>query len=143
MRNVTAFLATLRALIRTGMWNVSIEKRCIHLRRVGSDTIYSPLTAVYYHLTGKELHRGSFIHPEITRDLGLPHYLIPEISYAEIACEGCGVRYNRDLRDNILSSLRQEREQPSRSDRILRKSIIVFPVYEAVNERASITVLPA
>lgn len=69
-------------------WTASIEDKCVHLRRAGSEMIFSPLTAVYFELTGIELHRGSFWHPEITERFKLPWWEINDIRNAEIGYWG-------------------------------------------------------
>ncbi len=92
----------------THLWTASIEHRCIHLRRVGSASVYSPLTAVYWHLTQEELHRGSFSHPEITERFHLSAWEIEQIAYAEICCMCSGAytsRYSNKLRVALLEAV--------------------------------------
>lgn len=98
------FFEMLDALPDT-IWTATIEKNCLHLRRVESEITYSPLTAVYWHLTGAELHRGSFFHPEITERFRLPWYDILEIVYAEICCVANGKHYSSRLRLRMLSAV--------------------------------------
>jgi len=83
--NLDGFIALLKLLAESPGWTASVENQCIHLRRTGSDNLYSPLTSAFFLLTGEELHRGSFWHPEITERFGLPWWEIREISYACIA----------------------------------------------------------
>lgn len=87
------------------IWTATIEKDCLHLRRAGSEITYSPLTAVYWHLTGAELHRGSFFHPEITKRFHFPWYDILEIVYAEICCVANGKHYSSRLRLRMLHAV--------------------------------------
>ncbi len=89
----------------SGIWAASIEDKCIHLRRLNSARIYSPLTAVYFELTSEELHRGSFSHPEITERFGLPWWDILDITYAEICCVANGRHYNSKLRIVLLDAV--------------------------------------
>jgi len=102
--NTETFFVILRELDLGGTWRVSIEDKCIHLRRHGSKTIFSPLTAVYCELTNKEIHRGSFWVEELTQEFGFPWYEVMEISYAWSACS-CGRAYDKVLRDRILKAL--------------------------------------
>lgn len=74
---------------------------CIHLKRKGSEMLFSPLTSVLYELTGEPIHRGSFWCEELQR-LGLPWWDILEIAYANIKC---GTNYNKVLRNEILMAL--------------------------------------
>ncbi|KKW19156.1 MAG: hypothetical protein UY62_C0081G0006 [Parcubacteria group bacterium GW2011_GWF2_50_9] len=86
-------------------WMAYLNHRCIHLWRVGSKTIFSPTTAVFYTLTGIELHRGSFWHPEITERFGLSRWDILDITYAEICCVCNGRHYDGKLRLAILEAV--------------------------------------
>lgn len=87
------------------IWNASVENGCLHLRRKGSAVIYSPLTAVHRHLTEEELHRGSFLHPEISERFHLPWWDILEIAYAEICCVCNGRHYSYTLRLRLLEAV--------------------------------------
>ena len=102
--NTERFLALLQILRAQNKWMFLIEDRCIHLRQRESPHIHSPITAVFCFLTGKELHRGSFWHPEITEQFGIPWWEVQEICYASIACD-CGRHYNRTLRKHMLEAL--------------------------------------
>ena len=105
--NIAVFLDYLTEI--AGDLNWSAEKtpdRCIHLCRRGSDMIFSPLTAVYFNLTGKEIHRGSFFIEELTKEFGFPWYEILEVSYAYLALDSWGKCYNRYLRKDMLEILR-------------------------------------
>jgi hypothetical protein len=104
--NTEAFLTYLGQLWATGDWTMHEEDRCIHLWRKGSDTIFSPLTAVYYHLTHVEIHRGSFWVEEFNQgDFQFPWWEILDITYAYMALSAGGREYNKKLRESILAHL--------------------------------------
>jgi len=107
--DIEKFLCLLGYLPVEQGWTASLEKRCIHLRRTGVETIYSPLTAVYYAYTGKELHRGSFLQEEFNEALKCPWWDTLEISYAWTACD-CGKNYSRTLRNRMLQVLELPKE---------------------------------
>jgi hypothetical protein len=118
--NTELFFYYLGELWATGEWSMRIENGgCAHLRRQGSETIFSPLTAVYYYLMKTqrqktiELHRGTFWVEELTWDFGFPWWEILELSYAWMACSCGGRDYNRNLRDRLLSVLSQPVVLPS------------------------------
>lgn len=97
-------------------WSASVEPRgpldgYISMRRKTSDTIFSPLTAVYFSLTKAEVHRGSFWFEEMTRDFQLPWWDIQEITYAFCKIDTAGVRYKRPLRNKILRALNLPEEK--------------------------------
>lgn len=102
--NIDSFILILADLHATSDWEATVENRLLHLRRKGSDTIFSPLTAVYFHLSGKEIHRGSFWVEELTNEFGMLWWEILEISYAWIACD-CGHRFSRHLRKKLYVAL--------------------------------------
>lgn len=101
-------LKTLHVGIPGSEWFVdpvpTLREKYITLWRVGSETRFTPITAVYYELTGIETHYGSFIYPEIVRDLRLPELEIVEIVYASMGLD-CPRHYNRILRNQILEAL--------------------------------------
>jgi hypothetical protein len=101
--NTERFLALL-AQLSPETWTARKDTPLIHLNRQGSDTLFSPLTAVYYHLTGIEIHRGSFWVEELTRDFGFCRWEILQISYAWSGCD-FSFRYDRNLRRTILKTL--------------------------------------
>jgi hypothetical protein len=86
-------------------WTAFVHDKCVLLRRAGGGALYSPLTAVFWELTGEELHRGSFLHPEITERFSLPWHEILEITYAEIACVCKGRHYSNKLRVALLEAV--------------------------------------
>ena len=107
-----SFLKRLAALYSSIAWEMAIEDGCIHLRRTGAvgtseypRTIFSPLTAVYYDLTGEIIHRGSFWMPELTEGFGFPWWEVLAVTYASIACDCAGHQYSRALRNRILAAL--------------------------------------
>ncbi len=72
------------------MWTATFNSDgCIRLHRVGSEEVFTPLTAVYYHLTGKWIDGRSFWVEEMSLDeeVGFPWYEIIPISYAVISNE--------------------------------------------------------
>ena len=88
-----------------GIWTASIVDRCIHLCHANDEHIHSPSTAVYFHLTGDILHRGSFWHPEITKRFNLPWWIVLEITYAETCCSAGGRCYDSELRLALLEAV--------------------------------------
>jgi hypothetical protein len=106
--NTATFLLLLRELFLTGEWTYEVMKnKCLLMKRHGSETEFSPLTAVYFHLTGKEIHRGSFWVEEFGKDqYAFPWWEILDITYAWMACSGSGRDYNKTLRDEMLHALR-------------------------------------
>ncbi len=80
-------------------WSAELDHRCIHLRRKDSEMIFSPMTAVYWYLTKKEIHRGSFWCEEMESQFGLPWWDINTIVYAQMAL---GLTYNKKLRNRLL-----------------------------------------
>jgi hypothetical protein len=102
--NTEKFLELLEGLDR-GEWTASDHGKCIHLRRKGSDTLFSPLTAVYFCLERKEIHSGSFWSEELCQEFGFPWWEILEITYAEIACVSSAKRYDPHLRNAMLRAL--------------------------------------
>ena len=109
--NKSTFLEVLSQLDEK-QWTAWVEPRgpiegCIHLKRVGSEMLFSPITAAYYQLTQEEIHRGSFWCEEL-QTLGIPWWYVVEIAYANIKC---GTAYNKRLRNDILRSLRLPEEK--------------------------------
>lgn len=87
-------------------WSACVESEeplggCIHLRRKGSEVVFSPLTAVYCKMTNQEIHKGSFWCEELQQQ-GLPWWDVLEIAYTNIKC---GTNYNKVLRNEILMAL--------------------------------------
>lgn len=78
------------------------------MRHVGCDTVFVPLTAVYYDLTGIEIHRGSFWVDEMTQLFGFHWSEVIQVSHATFACN-CdslvGRGYDRALRERMLNAL--------------------------------------
>jgi hypothetical protein len=115
---IETFLETLSELYGTGHWQSWIGEAdlsgIIRLRRDGGHTCYSPLTAVYCHLTGGEI-QNCFWLPEVSSELGLVWWEVLEIQYASDRCEG-GRRYDRNLRDEILGILELPMEKPIPTD---------------------------
>lgn len=100
------FIPALNKLSRSGMWVATLDHRYIHLRRQGSEHLYSPLTASYWRSTNIDLHRGSYFHPEIQEYFNIPWYEVLAISYAESGSDGGGYRYDRNLRNQILIAVK-------------------------------------
>ena len=84
--NTETFFKHLEEMFLRGGWSASFgetpHRGCVHLSRHGSEQIFSPLTAVYFHLTGKEIHRGSFWVCELTEEFGMPWWEVLALSYA-------------------------------------------------------------
>jgi len=110
METVASFLESLTELGKKQDWHAVVNNHVIQLRLDGLDAIFSPLTAVYFALTGKILHPGSFWHSQISEELGLPWWEVNRISYAEIAC-GYGNRCDWALRDQMLEALDLHKER--------------------------------
>ena len=72
---------------------------------------FSPITAVYYELTKEEIHRGSFWVTEFTERFGFCQWEILDISYAWMALDSPGKRYDDWLRNRILQTLGQPEER--------------------------------
>ncbi len=107
--NVASFLVSLSELDRN-IWIAWVEsgltsRGCIHLNRKGSQMPFSPLTAVYFNLTGVEIHRGTFWFEEMTRDFGMSWWDIQALTYASVKIDTQGTRYNRALRNKLLRAL--------------------------------------
>ena len=103
--DIKSFLERLAALYSRGGWTVAIDDRCIHLWH--GELVFSPLTAVYYDLTGEFIHWGSFRVPELTNCFAFPWWEVLAVSYASIACDCAGHQYNRSLRNQMLKALGQ------------------------------------
>jgi hypothetical protein len=101
--NTPKFLALLRDLDR-GIWAPRLEGSQIFLKLEGSEWVFSPLTAVYYHLTDKVLHRGSFWMEELTKEFGFPWWEVIDISYAINSSDRSNA-LRRNLRRDILRAL--------------------------------------
>ncbi|MDO8564429.1 MAG: hypothetical protein Q7R88_00340 [bacterium] len=109
--DLAGYIELLAVLFGTGNWTARVLKRCIHLYHVGSDEVFSPTTALHYHLTaGAEKIGRGFFYEEFSILTGMPWWLMLEISYAEIACD-CGRQYDRRLRNRILEALGQPAEK--------------------------------
>jgi hypothetical protein len=94
------FLDLLSKIGTSEIWFATISDQCIHIHRRDSNHVFTPLTAVYFQLTGVEIHRGSFWCEEM-QDLGFPWWDINAIEYATIACGG----HDPNLRMEILKVL--------------------------------------
>lgn len=85
------------------------KKGLIRLKLQGSGIVFSPLSAVYYHLTGQEVV-NSFLMPEMTPFFKGENgneerwWEIIDISYASDACD-VSRQYNRELRNCLLHTL--------------------------------------
>lgn len=101
-------LVCLGSMQHDSPWSSSVEDGCIHMRHARCDIIFVPLTAVYYDLTGIEIHRGSFWVEEMTRLNGFSRFELLRISHATFACN-CdsivGRGYCPKLRDNLLKAV--------------------------------------
>ncbi len=111
------FLLFLRALAhspekkwRPYLWKPYGEKNgLIRLELKGSRMVFSPLSAVYYHLTGYEV-MNSFLMPEMSPYFALEDgkeerwWEIIAISYASDACD-VSCQYDRELRNCLLEAL--------------------------------------
>lgn len=105
-----SFSHILGTLSVTEIWTpyVTVD-RLIRLKRIESHNTYSPLTAVYFHLTGEEI-LNCFWVPEITERFQFHWWEVLEISYASDACN-CSRYYDRRLRNQILQALRLPEEK--------------------------------
>ena len=81
-----------------GKWRV-VDVESMELMRDDSDVIFSPLTLVYFYMTGEEIHRGSFWCEEMTQRFGMPWWDVLKITYAQIGCQG----HDRNLREDLLN----------------------------------------
>jgi len=106
-------IRALRRLMKSERWSATTQHRHIHLRRDGSDHIYTPCTAIHWCVTGEDLHRGSFTQTEISERFALPWYEVAAIVRAETACD-CGGRYDREFRNEMLAVLNLPLENTSR-----------------------------
>ncbi len=106
--NIHSFLARLALLRRDSQWTSAVEGGCIHLRHTKCDIIFVPLTAMYYDLTGIEIHRGSFWVEEMTKLNGFSPFDLLRISHATFACNCVSVvgqGYDHALRQRMLNAL--------------------------------------
>ncbi len=90
-------------------WTFAVDDGCIHLYNVAFEkTIFSPLTAVYYDLTGRAIHRGSYWAEELCWEFGLKWQDALVISHASTSCN-CdsvvGRGYCQKTRDKMLLAL--------------------------------------
>jgi hypothetical protein len=138
INTIEAFLRYLDETYRTGEWVFKVETDgCIHLWRKGDQNIfvreyaYSPVTAVYYHLTAlrgeaKIQHRGSFWQDEITREFGMSWWDMLELSYtwAKISCGGH--QFNTELYDEMVKILTEtQAELSKKEEQLLRREKVV------------------
>ncbi|MFA6552347.1 MAG: hypothetical protein WCT19_02485 [Candidatus Paceibacterota bacterium] len=114
MLNTESFFEKLNLLIKNGDWESFLgkdtERKNILLKRKNSETLFCPLSAVYFFLTGREIHRGSFIFKELTDEFSFPWWEILEIAYAETACNVSRF-YDQKLRNRLLGTLNLPLEQ--------------------------------
>jgi hypothetical protein len=87
-------------------WSAMIgEWGHIQMKRKGSDVIFSPLTAVYFRLTKKEVDRRTYWVEELTKHFGYSSLEILAITYASLRCD-TGQKYDRNLRCQLLKAVR-------------------------------------
>ncbi len=105
--NIDRIVFYLGIIARSPVWEgyTTTKLGCIFLARKGSSMIFSPLTAVYFGLTEKEIHHGTFWVKELTEKFGLSCWDALAFSYACTACD-IGFRYDRQLRERILITLK-------------------------------------
>jgi hypothetical protein len=102
------FLSLLEHLDR-GEWRAYLDHWDIQLLRNNDEMIFSPVTAVYFTLSGVRIHRGSFWFEEMC-DYGLPWWEIHEIVYASQRLD-FGRKYDRVLRNRILEAVGLPKEK--------------------------------
>ena len=106
--NIDEFLSRLSTLRKRPEWSAFVENDCIMLRHAKCEIRFTPLTAVYYQLSGIEIHHGSFWAEELTREYDLSWHDALTLSHAIFACN-CdsvvGRGYDRGLRDKLLRAV--------------------------------------
>jgi hypothetical protein len=102
--DLATFLQLLREIAHTEGWSASLDGSCIRLRLKGVDDIFSPLSAVFYIISGRVIDHRSFWMREITDASIMPWWEVLEISLADMACD-CGNQYKRQLRQAMLEAL--------------------------------------
>ncbi len=106
--NTDSFIVQLQRLDRSVTWRIdplpTQKDKRIYMYRRDRNTLFTPVTAVYFHLTRVEIHHGSFWCEEMTRDFGFPPMDIVEIVYAQMGLV-CGRSFDPHLRNRILTVL--------------------------------------
>lgn len=113
--DIATFLALLEKIALDTDWQilpVDPKHPLIRLTRNGRKWVFCPLSAVYFDLTGQEIH-SCFTMPEITATTSMPPSLVLEIAYAADACS-CGRAFDAHLREKILTSLGQLKQETQR-----------------------------